>query len=304
VLIPFILTAFLHNPINAKESGNLRFEHFMIDEGLSQNTVNCIYQDRKGFIWIGTNEGLNKYDGYEFKVFDKYKGSDNNLSDDWIKCLTEDREGNIWIGTGSDGINIYNSREDTFSRLNLENLPVREQDKNDIFHLLEGNDGSIWFAIRNSINNIIPGSGKIKSYTPSHFSDEDKFKSNIAVTFEDSRNNLWFGTEADGLGLFNRKDSTYRYFTYDQYDNQSISGNNIRSIYESSEGKLWVGTYNGGFNLFDYETKQFKRFYPNTLVRESLTIKTIIEDDNGNLWLGTRNGLYLFNIAREFSALP
>jgi len=291
-----VLIVFFIFGINKSSGQDLRFKHLTTDNGLSQNNIYCITQDSKGFIWIGTNKGLNKYDGYEFRQFSNSPLNDRVLLDNVIECITEDSQGNIWIGTGSSGLHYYNTLKDKFTKIKFDSIPANVIGRNRVRSIIEGQTNNIWFTAGNSINKLDPNSNKIFSYKPSHIIDENTSQMNISILFEDSKGNMWFGTTTDGLGLFNRQENSYTYFKNDKLNRNSISDNSITAIYESSDSSLWIGTYNGGFNRFNYKSKQFTRFYPNRLIRESLTIKTFIEDDDGNLWLGTRNGLYVFNI--------
>ncbi len=293
LLLQFVVfPLMLFNTIGAQET-ELRFEHLGIDEGLSQNTVNSIYQDSKGFIWIATNQGLNKFDGYEFTVFEKGMGSYNYSADDLILSVFEDSKKNLWIGTENDGLAIYNSSDNKF--IHITHNPNRLKG-DEIRAISEDRNGNIWIASLYSIDMVDQKQFKTIEFIPPHLNKAKSLSSELNTIYFDNDNNLWFGTSDNGLGLFDIKTNTYQYFKFNTLENNCLNDNDIRSIYEDSKGNMWIGTYNGGLNLFNREEKTFKPVFPDPLIPESLTIKAILEDSKGNLWLGTRNGLYLYNI--------
>lgn len=289
------LFSLINNTVLFAQIHNLRFAHITKDDGLSQNIVNCIYQDSKGFIWIGTNEGLNKYDGYNFSIFEKGIVKRTMLSDDVIQSIVEDNSGNLWIGTQSGGINIFNRKTDNFTYLNLDSIQCAHADINNIKSIQKDQEGNFWFIAGNAIVKMKQDRTLLNYYIPEHLSTEQSKRSNLTTLFLDSDNNLWFGTIEDGLGFLDITSGTLKYYKHLVSDKTTISDNNVRAISEDKSGVLWIGTYNGGLNLFNRDKQTFSLFLPNPETRESFTIKSIIEDKNGNLWLGTRDGLYIFN---------
>ncbi len=273
----------------------LRFKHLTIDEGLSQNIVNCIHQDSRGFMWFGTNKGLNKYDGYEFTVFDVNSGDDQALSDDYIRCLIEDEAGNLWIGTGDGGINIYDRSLNKFIELKDDTAYNFTSDINDVQSLLEDSKKNIWFLANYTVYKINTREKTIRSFDSKFFDKGGFLDYSLNVIIEDSDNKFWIGSNGGGLLSFDLDSNTVEYFKHNSEDENSISDNTIISLHEGTDGLLWIGTYNGGLNLYDRENNIFRKFIPNELVRESYTIKSIVDDKNGNLWIGTRNGLYIFD---------
>ena len=105
------------NRSRASYSQNIRFEHFSLEEGLSQSTATVIFQDSKGFLWIGTEDGLNRYDGYNFKIYKPNTDDPNSLTDRWITALAEDPKGNLWVGTRLGGLNRYDPKTGKFTHL-------------------------------------------------------------------------------------------------------------------------------------------------------------------------------------------
>jgi ligand-binding sensor domain-containing protein len=282
-------------PLVWAQNTELRFEHLTIENGLSQNRINCILQDSKGFMWIGTNEGLNKYDGYEFFIFEKGSGGSDKLSDDFIQCIYEDQFGNILIGTGSDGLNIYNRTTNHFTHCTSDSLLGAQISSKDIRGIIEDKNGILWIATPTCIEMIDRQNNTVFNYVPDHLKLPTSSYINIASFMIDANNNLWIGTGGAGLCFFNTDTKTFKYFQHDPNDRTSISDNDVRSLYTDSDGNFWVGTHNGGFNLFDTENNVFRKFLPDPKTPESLTVRAILDEGKESLWIGTRNGIYKFN---------
>jgi len=274
----------------------LVFKEISVDDGLSQSKVNCIHQDSRGYMWIGTLEGLNKYDGYEFTVFQKDINMPGNLSGNFIQCIFNDSKDNLWIGTESGGLNLYIRNSNQFIHFKNDSSSAIKISSNDVNTILEDSRGNLWLGTGNGLDLFDFENKKVINYLPNISDDFSPGKNNINALFEDKYNNFWIGTSEYGLCLFDRDTKTFTCFKHKIHDKFSISDNDIRSIYEDSQSNLWIGTYNGGFNLFDRAKKIFYRFSPDPTTKESLTAKAILDYDKDNLWIGTRNGLYLFNI--------
>lgn len=294
ITVLYLLFLSNSNPLIA-DITNLKFTHLTIDDGLSHSKVNCIFQDRRGMIWFGTNEGLNKYDGYDFTIYQLDPESPFSLSANLIRCIFEDSQDRFWIGTEAGGLNLYDramNRFHSFTNDSTSELILSSSDVNDI---LEDREGNLWLGTGDGIDKIRFDSKVISHYRP--YPDVRRSGMNqVNVLHTDEDNNLWIGTGNGGLCMFDKQKNKFYTFQHRDTDPRSISDNDVRSIYEDKDGYLWIGTYNGGLNLFDRENKIFRRFYPNKNILESLTIKSILEDKSGKLWLGTRNGLYFFDL--------
>jgi len=271
-------------------SQELRFRHLSIEDGLSQNTINCLYQDHYGIIWIGTEDGLNRYDGYQFKVFTHNPLDSTSLSHSWIWDIKEDKDGNLWIATWH-GINRYDRNNKRFIRYLCarENGNVINGERPATICL--DSSGTLWVGTwgnglkyyRQQENRFIcPENIQL----PSNF---------IRRLFTDHTGTLWIGTW-NGLASMNPMNKNNPKITI--YQNQtkianSISSNRILSIFEDKNKNLWIGTFGGGLNLFLPQNQKFKHYKYDP--QDSYTISNdqvsfIFEDNNGLLWIGTISG--------------
>ncbi len=252
-----------------------------------------------GFMWFGTQDGLNKYDGYEITTYKNIEGDSTSLSYNDVSVIFEDNEQNLWIGTQGRGLNIYDREKDTFTRYNENNAdPLKVINGEGIFWAITDSEGKIWVATNNGF------SVRDRAGEPFHFYvhiPEDPnsiIDNNVNYLFEDSRSNIWIGT-VNGLSRYNRETDSFTNFSFTESDPESITSNYIYSIFEDKEGSVWIGTEGGGLNKYSYETNSFKSYQHDPDDPESIadnTVLSILEDSKGVLWIGTENeGLDVFD---------
>ena len=295
ILCIFIFVLFKY--IHSQENTVFRFKHFAtencaVEKGLSQNTVRAILQDQRGFLWFGTWDGLNKFDSYKFKIYNK----ENGLSNTSINCLHEDKNGNLWIGTDY-GLNKLNRHSQNITHFFHEPNNFSSLTNNKIYSIAEDSTGKIWIGTERGLNRFDPES---KTFTPFLHLPEDNtsIKSNrITKLFFDINNDLWIGTYY-GLIRFDITTRILTRFYHRPDDLLSLSSNLIRAIFQDSRGILWIGTEDG-LNAFDYHSEQFKSYKKDINNRNSLSdnkIYGLYEDNKGQLWIGTHGGgITIFN---------
>ncbi|MGE5496545.1 MAG: two-component regulator propeller domain-containing protein, partial [Syntrophothermus sp.] len=195
-----------------------RFEHISIEQGLSQSSVNCIIQDHSGFIWIGTADGLNRYDGYSFKVFRSNPLQKKSISDNAVTSMYVDAGGHLLVGTLLGHLNIYNSDTEEFTRISLDKI-------------------------------LSPDSA------PESFPDYEypmiyaRYNDNtITSVYSDNKGILWLGTWGRGLIRYDLKKNDLRVYTHSPSDKRSISSSRIINITGDSKNNLWVCTFGGGLD--------------------------------------------------------
>lgn len=276
-----------------------QFDHITIEDGLSQSTIQAILQDSKGFMWFGTEDGLNRYDGYEFTVFKTVAGNPNSLSDNNINALFEDSKQRIWIGTQSGGLTQYDWKKNQFT--NYFGIDDEEHwqtlSSNTIWTITEDQDGLIWVGTSFGLNLFDPATGRFHRIFSE--TEENSLSGNhVSVLHVDRKGTLWVGTNS-GLNKLDRVEGGFTRFQTVEINNGNVSLGMIRSIYEDTEGNLWIGTEEQGLFLFDTENESFARYAheprnPNSISGNA--VFSILEDDSGNLWVGTgSDGLNIFD---------
>jgi signal transduction histidine kinase/ligand-binding sensor domain-containing protein/HPt (histidine-containing phosphotransfer) domain-containing protein/BarA-like signal transduction histidine kinase len=273
----------------------IRFDRLTVNDGLLLNTIFNITQDKQGFLWFGTRDGLNRYDGYEFKQYRHDPKKPHSLSANWVTALHVDSQGQLWVGTAN-GLNRYDDSSDSF--VHFQHNPTNPDSliSNAIRYIFEDSTGVLWIGTQDGLDQYQASTGLFV-----HFSHQDSLPASLAdnevkVIYEDSSGTVWVGTEG-GLDKYNPLTGDFRHFVHQQQSLNSLSHNAVRSILEDSQGKLWIATKRG-LNQFDRRTKRFVHFFhqsgdPHSLSQNDTT--SLYEDKNGILWIGTDDGLNAYD---------
>ncbi len=279
------------------QAGDVRF--YDQSKGLSQHSVTAIAQDKKGFLWVGTRHGLNRYDGKQFKNFDQSFGGNPSTSTSIIQHVLVDRSGNIWVGTSGDGLIHYNYISDTFRQYNEGNSPDSLSD-NFVLCAFEDSKGNIWVGTETGgLNMLDVKTNVFKCYRSNSANPFSISINNITAINEDSRGNIWVGTWGGGINLFDRNTKRFTKFTT-QTGNDAHS-DVVRQFHKTKSGEFYVGTHNGLKKLkYANNTYSFSDdLNDNTKIDPALSsvrILSIVEDQVGNIWVGTENeGLFYLN---------
>ena len=273
------------------------FEHLSVNNGLSQSTVLAIHQDSRGYMWFGTRDRLNRYDGRNFKIYTSDPADKRTIStDDYIYAITEDSEGKLWIGT-QNGVNCYSPEFDSFERILYNPSHKNSLSFHAVLALHIPKSGRVWLGTNGGLS-MLPNS---RSRNFKNFYVRDGLADNqVYAVFEDSKGNVWVGT-SNGLTLMipGRNGSySFKTFRYSADNGNSISSDYIKTITEDHKGRIWIGTEKHGFNLFLPETNSFKRFKSSYSSPNGLSgnfIRKITAAKDGRLLIGTMSGLNIFN---------
>jgi ligand-binding sensor domain-containing protein len=289
-----LLLIICNSSIFAAGFGSLEFKHISTDMGLSQKTVQSIFQDRQGFIWVGTQEGLNRYDGREIRTYTHSINKPSSLSNNVIRAITEDGEGNLWIAT-SDGLNRLDIKNQSFQRIPL--LTAEGNAIGKLYSLLNLDDGTL--LIGTDGNGILTLDTNLEPFKAVPLANTKPLEgADVRTIFKDSRNRIWLGTDGQGVWLIdNRSDSPTNFSSSESLE--SISHNRIRSITEDSKGQIWIGTRGGGLNRFEERTRSFFHYKHNPNNNSSLSnnrVYDILEDSDARLWIATDGGI---NVLRD-----
>ena len=257
--------------------------------------VTSIAQDREGFLWIGTQEGLNRFDGLEFQVYENQFDEPDSLSSDWVWDIYVDSRGALWVGTEGGGLNRFERASDSFTHFRHDPDNPRSLSSDRVRVIYEDSLGAFWIGTDGGgLNRFDPASGEFVHYRHDPERPDALPHDTVLDILEDRAGNLWVGTNGGGLSRFDRTTGTFINFQHDPNLANSISGNKVRVVYEDRSGRLWIATYDGGVNLFDPISGGFRRFMHDPEDPGSLSsnrVRSVFQDHQGTLWFATDAGL-------------
>ena len=282
--------------ISTHAQTKLRFDIFTQEEGLPNNQIQCIYQDSKGWMWIGTSQGLSRFDGYSFLNFLPEAGDSLSLRGNLIRVIKEDRSGNLLIGTENGGLNVFHREKETFSHPfeRSEKFKNKDISVNDI---IADEKGRCWLATDNNVL-IYDTTGNIKALEPGSSDNGSSLEGNFVrnISF-DNNGTLWIGTNS-GLYTYAPGERGIEVFPlpFKEFQNQEIW-----EIYTDEEGLVWVGTYAAGFFIIDPSQRKILKNELNADIERSETVRAISKGAFGEYWIGTRGGLFRYSKAAGFT---
>jgi len=273
---------------------SIRFKHLSIEDGLPQNSVHAMLQDSTGFLWIGTEEGLVRYDGYSLKVFKHEPNNSHSLSDNDILSLIEDSLGNLWVGTRGGGLNYFNPKTQQFTHYRYQAGDDNSLSHDTVYSLVEDSQGNLWVGTDGGgLNHFNPKKQQFTHYRHQPSDANSLSDDSVWSLLQDSHGNLWVGTRGGGLNHFNPKTQQFTHYSHQPGNANSLSDDDVFSLLKDSQGNLWVGTHGGGLNHFNPKTQQFTHYRHQAGVTNSLSaddVWSLLEDNQGNLWVGTDGG--------------
>jgi len=279
------------------QTQNMQFRHLTTNDGLSQSWVHSITQDKYGFMWIGTDDGLNRYDGYNFHVYKNSIRNEYSISSSSIRTIFEDSRGDLWIGTRL-GLNLYDRKNDRFIRYPRWTEQI-------IWSIAEEKN-NLWISTDAGLYRFDLSNDSVHVYSPNPGLRNDISRmigGGMSTIFIDSRKNVWIGSN-NGLHMYKNENNNFINYYYDENNSSSISSDDVRSILEDKDGRIWIGT-SAGLDLFtnahEYPRKGIFEHYQNSSIDEKSisggTVLSLLEDDKHNLWIGIENGgLDLLNL--------
>lgn len=285
-------------------SQSILFNHLTTNNGLSNNFVSDIIQDRTGFLWFATDDGLNRFDGYEFKIYRNNPDDKNSISDNTVLSFSEDAKGNLWIGTKKGFVNKYDPILDKFTKWEIKSDITKENPIN-IIHI--DKDGLVWIGTyRSGLYRLDPKTGKVDRWVMNAKDPYALSNNYVSSIVEDELGNFWIGTYY-GLNKLNLQKSFTRFekYFYEKDNSNSLSDNLIWGITQSSIDKniFYIGTSNGITELLPAQNK-FMRIEisnPDNLQFGTGAGVVIDEDINGEkiLWANSFAGLIRLNLTKN-----
>jgi ligand-binding sensor domain-containing protein/serine phosphatase RsbU (regulator of sigma subunit) len=283
--------------INKKSGDTTHFRHSPTDpSSLSSDRVYSIFRDRSSNLWVGTFNGLDKFDERSGN-FIHYRNDANDpttISDNYVWTIYEDSRGFFWVGTYRGGLNLFDPNKETFLHYaNDESDPTSLSD-NCVYSIYEDRGGVIWVGtLDGGVNYFHPSSSVFEHYTSIQGVKNSLSDNSILSMCVDNNGYYWIGTSAGGLDRFEYKTGKFKNFSNIPSNSNSLVSNSIQSLYASKSGILWIGTFSNGLDEFDPKTGTFKHYQNNPSNINSLSdnrIYSIVEDKNGIIWVGTYAG--------------
>ncbi len=293
LLIILLITT---NIVYVSAYNNINFKNITSEDGLLQGTVETIIQDDQGYIWLGTNDGLCRYNGYEFKIYKHDEELENSITNNYIVDIKQDNSGNIWVGTAN-GLSKIDTKTDLITNYNM-NDEEKSLSHYNIGDILITKSGDVLVGTSDGLN--IYNEKKDEFYRIFN-KDSDLSSQFIRSLAEDENQNIWVATNngIDKIDIKNNKNIISFKTGHGKFD---ISENDIYVVRYDPKGYIWAGALKEGLNRIDINTNEVKQYKNDYRDEKSLPgnyVKDILRDSSGNLWVGTDNGLAKYNEQTE-----
>jgi ligand-binding sensor domain-containing protein/signal transduction histidine kinase/DNA-binding response OmpR family regulator len=273
----------------------LNFKHLTINEGLSQNTVFCVMQDKTGFIWVGTEDGLNKYDGYDFTIYKHENNNQKSLSHSQVNAILEDPKGNFWVGT-SDGLNLFDKHTERFIRINTGTNTL--SGSNDfISSIFYDSRGNLWIGTFGGLKRYDYQSKKVVNYTIKTDAQNNAVSNRVQTIYEDHFKRLWISIGND-LKIIDLNTTKPGNLPIAIAQNIGLRKGNVRVIRQNKSGAIWFGTETSGLYRYNPSDESITHYQHDLNNENSLPVnivRTLFAYSEKEMWIGTRDGLSVLN---------
>ena len=285
----FLSAGSLQAAHSAEVPQTLLFKRISTDMGLSHTAVRKIMQDSRGFIWIGTQQGLNRFDGHEFEVFNHLPEDHTSLSNDYVYDIFEDRRGRIWIATEA-GLNLYQPRTGTFQHYRHEPGNPSSLPHNSVRTIFQAQDGALWVGTRLGLSRL-EGENSFRHFLSFESTPDDKIRPGVRSLAQSEDGTLWIGSQHRGLFVLGPDTDQVEEFSFPQGVGLSGGDRNVRSILIDDSGLIWLGTHGSGITLMDPESGDVERLTrEGTSGLSSNQVRKIYQDSRGEIWVATEGG--------------
>jgi signal transduction histidine kinase/ligand-binding sensor domain-containing protein/CheY-like chemotaxis protein/AraC-like DNA-binding protein len=279
----------------------LKFENFDTSKGISSSTCTTIFQDREGFLWFGTIDGLNKYNGYEFQIYRTILDNPSSISNNRINVITEDNHGRLWVGTDN-GLNVFDKNTQRFQKINLNRQKLDRENFREVINTLYFNsrDNSLWVGSKSGIFKLNFDKEDPRSYQKiklQHYTNSVKNKTSIdnndiTNILADAKGGIWIGTKGNNLHKYSFEKNYFIKYSIDFGPSQYL--NHLpKQMLIDKDGDFWIGNDLSHLYLFNAEKKLYKNISP---VKRSIPIFHIYQDRKNKIWISTDgDGIYLLD---------
>ncbi|AMR30801.1 hypothetical protein A0256_04865 [Mucilaginibacter sp. PAMC 26640] len=256
------------------------FKHYQVEQGLSNNTVYTGTQDKNGFMWFGTKDGLNRFDGYSFKTFRHDATDPKTISNNMVHCLSLDIDGSLWIGTDQ-GVDHYDPITETFAHLKIGGY-------DGVRCIVQDSFNNCWFITGPALMKYDKKTKKITNYRP--------FQSFEATSIVFNNGDLWLSTTAGELKRLNRSSRTFT--SYNMFGHsRRVASNYIEKIFGAGNNKIFVGTTNQGFKEFDCISGNYRDMLIYNSNKTEIFVRDFVKYNDNEYWVATESGLFIYNVS-------
>lgn len=276
-----------------------RFKNFGVDNPMSYSFVRAIAQDEDGFMWFGSSEGLDRFDGYQTVSFHHDDNSKNSLSSNVISRLLVSKDGELWVGTFGGGLNLFRESTQDFTHFSTktESQALTNDTINAIF---EDKNGSLWVGTANGLNILFKENDiwRVKQIHQQLGNPNSLTHNTIHAITQTFDNYIWVGTNGGGISVFDLNGNFIKSVKYGDSNKSQYVNKFVSSLFSDNQGRVWIGTENNGLLRYSAETDSFKHYQFDTANEtdvSSNTINHIYQDSDSNIWVATDNGLSIYN---------
>ncbi|MES2732516.1 MAG: two-component regulator propeller domain-containing protein, partial [Bacteroidota bacterium] len=289
-LIILFCSCLLSSSITFGQKQGLKFKRFSTDHGLSDIDTYTIAEDKQGFLWFGTSDGLNKFDGYTFAVYRHDPKIEGSLSNNTIWTVYADRLGRVWAGTDDGGVNRYDQSRDAFVSYKHDPKDPNSLSTNEVTAIYHDTKGRLWVGTDGGgVNLLDEKTGKFTHFLHDAANPKSLGHNVIRSLGEDRHGNLCVGTDGAGLAVLDFATKTFTHYQHDPTNPQTLNNDLVHKVFLDHKGNLWVGTV-VGLNRYDESAKTFVRYYEGSNGLSGSFVKGITEDAEGNIWVSFING--------------
>ncbi len=297
-LLALAFTALPPAAWSATRSIPLSFERIGVRDGLSQSTVMDIHQDRFGYIWLATENGLNRFDGHDIRAYYRQAGEPGQLRSDYIWAIDEDATGNLWLGTDDGGVTQMHREDDRFDLARLTGQRGDDLTDARIYDLLVASDGTVWVGTREHGVIALTANGRPFAQFLNETGRSDATHRRAITSLEEAEDGtIWVGSQR-GAHRIQRPSNTVTSYVHSEDSDvaYSLATNNVSHVMEDRHGRIWIATFDSGVSRLNPDTGQFKHFRADTndeIVLVSNRVRALLEDNEGRIWVGTQSGITL-----------
>ncbi len=266
-------------------------QRFNINSGLSSDNLKALLQDREGYLWIASDNGINRFDGYRTTIYKPEYDKEKSFNSVDFNCVAEDKKGNLWFGTDHSGINVLNKQTRAVTIIDRAGTSGFAIMDNNINHILSDSRGRIWISSIGGLNLNYPERGKMVSFSDAERPGKHNPFGTISYAYEDRNGRILIGTWGNGLFIYDEEKDDFKQLLLGDKSKLNDSTNRVVRILEDRLGNYWLGTWEGGLckvRIHDYKSLELLQHYSQNGIDgfslSSNIVYCLYEDKEGSIW--------------------